>query len=107
MTLLTRNFQIKSVLKFLIVVVLSTSVWGSEKKSDSWSFSLGGITLFDIPKFNTNSISSGTANIQTHVENSMKSFFNYANIDPDIIEDSKLKTVGLTLIDYLLWCNSV
>lgn len=75
----------------LLIVNLSAFVLSAEK-SNSWSFSLGNVHLFDIPKFNlfgSNDASERSANI---VENSYYS--NEVTIDPDIIEDSLLKTVG-------------
>ncbi|XP_075153183.1 lipase 3-like [Haematobia irritans] len=80
-----------------IASLCSSGSWATadDSSSSSWSFSLGNINLFDIPKFPGVVFDAGSAKIQRHVKDSMKSLRNDVSIDPDIIEDSMLKTPEL------------
>lgn len=95
----------------LIVIVVNLSicsVLAAEKDKNAWSFSLGNIHLFDIPKFsNSLSILGGTEESSKSSESSVEySCKNDVSIDPNIIEDSLLKTVGVKFCVLLKKCLS-
>lgn len=87
--------------RYLIALLVIASVSGLSSGDDAgstWSFSLGNINLFDIPKIPGAVFNAGSAKIQRHVDNAMKSILDDVAVDPDIIEDSLLKTVGFSFL---------
>lgn len=69
----------------------------STKDSNTWSFSLGSVHLFDIPKFGGSFSLFGGSESNERSANSVEdnNYSNEITIDPDIVEDSLLKTVGV------------
>lgn len=96
--------------RYLIGLLVIASVSGLTSGDDAestWSFSLGNINLFDIPKIPGAVFNAGTAKIQRHVDNAMKSLLDDVAVDPDIIEDSLLKTVGFSFLIVFSKCSKI
>ena len=90
-------------MRILFALLLSsnwnTDVFAAEKStkdSNTWSFSLGSVHLFDIPKFGGSFSLFGASESNERSANSVEesNYSNEVTIDPDIVEDSLLKTVG-------------
>ncbi|XP_023303354.2 lipase 3 [Lucilia cuprina] len=94
-----KPFKMRSFFVLILIINLNLCVWAAEKEKDSnaWSISLGNVHLFDIPKFGGSlSIFGGSETVERSAINSVEnSYSNEVSIDPDIIEDSLLKTPDL------------
>ncbi|XP_005180854.1 lipase 3-like [Musca domestica] len=81
----------------LLLLLGANYCWADDllTPSATWSFSLGNINLFDIPKFPSLVFDEGSSKIQRQLHSSVKSLLGDVTIDPNIIEDSILKTPDL------------
>lgn len=88
------GFEVRFLCTLLLLVNFNLSFVLAEKGTNSWSISLGNVHLFDIPKFQgfLDTISD-TESSEKRSGFTNKNLINEVNIDPDVIEDSFLRTV--------------